>query len=133
LCLVVDSFGHVGNRGAGVAVSLVLGAYSHTEIDVTASMRLFVLGGLLVLAGLGAGFWPLSTTSIGLACGSAFTGVTADQVIVETGGGVVSDCANDRNLMRIVAVGLLVAGGVSAAAGWRVAGVEKRQEPSPSF
>jgi hypothetical protein len=89
-------------------------------------MRLFVLGGVLLLAGLGVGFFPLQ--SAWLNCGSAFGGASgSDGTDIPIEGARISDrlgpdtCGDDRSNMRMAAIGLLVAAGVSAAGGWAVA------------
>ncbi|MFL6053176.1 MAG: hypothetical protein ACJ72W_09710 [Actinoallomurus sp.] len=93
---------------------------------MTASMRLFVVGGVLLLAGLGVGFFPLQ--SAGLNCGPAFGGASgSDGTDIPIEGARISGrlgpdtCGDDRGNMRMAAIGLLVAAGVSAAGGWVVA------------
>jgi hypothetical protein len=100
---------------------------THTEITVTASMRLFVLGAVLLLAGLGAGFFPLKSAWFN--CGSAFGGASgSDGTDIPIEGARISGrllgpdtCGDDRGNMRMAAIGLLVAAGVSAAGGGVVA------------
>lgn len=105
------------------------------EITVTASRRLFILGGVLVLAGLGVGFFPLK--SAWLDCGSAFGGASgSDGTDVPIEGARISGrlmgpdtCGDDRGTMRMAAIGLLVAAGVSAAGGWGVASARNEHVP----
>jgi hypothetical protein len=84
---------------------------------VATSVKLFIVGGLLVLAGLGVGFWPLSSGMQLIGCGSGFGRVSSDSVAVQQGAGLDEQCATQRGRMRLVAVGLLVVGGLVGAAG----------------
>lgn len=93
---------------------------------MTASTRLLIFGGALLLAGLGFGFFPLRNA--GLNCGSAFGGPSgSDGTDTPIEGAWISDrlgpdtCGDDRGNMRMAAIGLLVAAGTSAAGGWAVA------------
>lgn len=102
---------------------------------MSVSRRLLVIGAVLLLAGLGVGFWPFSSGGVG--CGSAFAGPDeTDSMIagIRAGAGLISDdnCDGDRSTVRLVAIGLLAAGGVSAIGGWVAAGSGKRPDPSPS-
>jgi hypothetical protein len=69
---------------------------------------------LLLVAGSATGFMPV--TSHGEACGSAFaTGSTLGQAFA----GVADSCSDLRSILRIPAITLLVAGGITLlAAGW---------------
>jgi hypothetical protein len=107
---------------------------THTEDTVTASTRLFIIGAVLLLAGLCAGFFPFSSS--GMPCGSAFLdpskGAILNAAIHDVAGLADENCDGDRHQLRLVAIGLLVAGGVVAAGGWVVAGAGKRADPSHS-
>lgn len=98
-------------------------------------VRLVILGAVLVLAGLGAGFWPLSSAAA--KCGSAFHAasyvgdarIELDRAAAQAG--VMPppvDCDGERADVRWIAVGLLVVGGAMLAAGWVVAG--NRRSPA---
>lgn len=96
-------------------------------MDTSVRRRLLWLATLLLVAGLAAGFWPLS--SQGAKCGTAYvngrTSVDAEIDSLRADVGVpaeANDCDGARSTWRTVSVVLLVAGGVLLAGGWVAAG-----------
>ena len=94
---------------------------------MTASRRLFVLGGVLLLAGVGVGFFPLKSawfnrgSALGGASGSDGTDIPIEGARIPGCLLAPGICGDDRGNMRMAAIGLLLAAGVSAADGWVVA------------
>lgn len=93
-------------------------------------VKLLIVGGVLLLAGLVAGFYPLSATSLHVHCGTAFLGASADDEAVQQVAHVSADCADQRSTMRAVALVLLGAGCVSLVGG--VAAGSRRESASVS-
>jgi hypothetical protein len=85
--------------------------------------RLFLLGGVLLLLGLLAGFFP-SVASDGVECGSPLVDQTGS-----AGSDIKAGCADARRPLQLTSIGLLAGGALIVAGGW-VAGGRTRAEAS---
>lgn len=88
---------------------------------------LLALAALLVAGGLAEGMRPLSFASV--PCGSGIGGVSADQIVMQTGGGVVQDCTAMRYRALMLSAGLLILGCASVVAG--IKSVNRRPNDLP--